>query len=168
MTQRGFTLLEMLVVLVLLGLMTTLALPAMQRWHDGVQVRARAAGIVEVLRGAAFAAGANRQEAVMDEHSFVAAASTARDAAPAAAKADASAPGVPEAAASAPVNTRRKLEIVLPAGWRVERVATARFLANGLCQPGEAVLRTERDERLSVRVRGPVCGAELATGQDAS
>ncbi|MFG5406997.1 prepilin-type N-terminal cleavage/methylation domain-containing protein [Piscinibacter sakaiensis] len=74
---RGFTLIEMMVVLVLLGLVTTLALPAVQRWHDGLQLRAQGMGIVEALRAAAFAAGASRRDLVMDRDSFSAAATAA-------------------------------------------------------------------------------------------
>lgn len=159
--RRGFTLIEMLVVLVLLGLITTLALPAMQRWHDAVQVRARAAGIVEALRAAQFAAGANRREAVMDDASFVQAAPV--QARPDAGEQPAAASSAIAAAEPPSAPPTRRLEIVLPAGWRVERVAAARFMANGLCRPGEAAFRTERDEALMLRVLGPVCGVELAT-----
>jgi prepilin-type N-terminal cleavage/methylation domain-containing protein len=43
--QRGFTLVEMLAALVVLGLMTGLLLPNFQRWYDGTQQRVQAAEI---------------------------------------------------------------------------------------------------------------------------
>ena len=47
---------ELMVVLALLGLLSAMALPRMQRWHDAVQARAQAAELVGALREAAFAA----------------------------------------------------------------------------------------------------------------
>ena len=70
LASAGFTLIEMLVVMVLLGLIATVALPSMQRWHDAVQSRAKAAGLVESVRAAAFAAGAQRRVLRVDKQSF--------------------------------------------------------------------------------------------------
>lgn len=146
---QGFTLLEMLVVMVLLGFVTSLALPAMQRWHDATQLRSRTAVIVDALRVAALKAAASRRTLVMDERSF----KPARGLADAAARAPA-----PGASTNAP--TDNHLEVELPPGWTATRVLEARFLGNGLCQPGSAVLTTERGEQVEVSVQGPLCAVE--------
>lgn len=130
----GFTLLEMLVVMVLLGVISSLALPAMQRWHDALQSRAQSGALVEALRAAVFAAGAQRRDLVMDERSF----------APPGKGVDA------------------HVALTLPPGWTLRRVVPARFLANGLCRPGMLVLRTDRDSDLVVRVDGPVCQVDVS------
>jgi prepilin-type N-terminal cleavage/methylation domain-containing protein len=166
MRQRGFTLVEMLVVMVLLGLMTSLALPAMQRWHDAVQVRARAAAIVETLRAAAFAAGANRREIVLDERCCGSPEVGTAPVGATAAAVETRPPTAAEVPAGGPEPTR--VQIPLPANWQVVRVTTARFLANGLCRAGDIQLLTERGEPLQVVVRGPVCTVELVTGRDPS
>ncbi len=144
----GFTLLEMMVVLVLLGLLTTLALPAVQRWHDGVQVRSQIASVVEALRAAAFAAPASRKLLVMDRASFEPAPPPA-----------AAAPAGSTSAAPGAVDPRL-LRLPLPAGWKAERVARAEFRPNGLCQPGYAALRTERGAPVLIEVQGPLCAVD--------
>ncbi len=144
-TVLGFTLLEMLVVMVLLGFVTSLALPAMQRWHDATQLRSRTAVIVDTLRVAALKAAASRRTLVMDERSF----KPARGASEAASPAQAT--GAP---------TGDHLEVALPPGWTATRVLEARFLGNGLCQPGSALLTTERGEQVEVSVQGPLCAVE--------
>lgn len=176
---RGFTLLEMLVVMVLLGLVTSLALPAMQRWHDAVQLRARLAVVVDAMRAAAFAAGATRMELVMDDTSFAPldreasngpASSVQAGAAAASAPASPDAPLKPPAPPQAmvPLTPQGKLHVPLPAGWQVDRVEPVRFLANGLCLPGQVRLLTERREMVTVLVRGPVCAVERGSSGDAA
>lgn len=164
-SSRGFTLLEMMVVMVLLGLLTTMVLPSMQRWHDSVQTRSRVAAVVEALQAAAFSAPAGRKRLVMDQDSFFSAglpalaaaasssASASADSARAATDAEIAAP-----LAAAPGPTASPLlRLELPAGWRATTVKRAEFLPNGLCMPGYAALRTERGTPVVVVVDGPVC-----------
>ena len=174
--QRGFTLLEMLVVMVLMGLVTTLALPAMQRWHDAVQAKAQAASIVDALRAASFEAGATRRELVVDERSFDPAVRALRDAsqsarsrtmtsAEPASTAAGDSENSDEGASSAATATAAtvgpgRVALTLPPGWRSEAVSEIRFLANGLCSPGSIRLRTARGDTVAVAVRGPLCGVD--------
>lgn len=167
----------MIVVMVLLGLLTTLALPALQRWHDAIQVRARLATVIDALRAGAFAASAGRREWIIDESSFQSRGEIDRQSAPSAAgstqagNADSSSAGddgkrrladgaVAAAANAAPPKRANRLLVPLPAGWTVGEVVSARFLSNGLCQPGQAVLLTERGERVTVRIGGPLCSVD--------
>ncbi len=152
---RGFTLLEMLVVMVLMGLVTTLALPAMQRWHDAVQHKAQAAEIIDTLRAAGFNAGANRRDIVVDGSSFQPAGTAASAASAPTSQADDT--------TKAATDATGRLALALPAGWQAERVDDIRFLANGLCRPGSLLLRTDRGDAVRVEVRGPLCGVELAS-----
>ena len=129
--------------MVLMGLLTSLALPAMQRWHDAVQVKAQAAVVLDSLRAAAFAAAASRRDIVMDAGSFA----------------------IAEAASGAAAQGQplpSKLAVPLPSGWQVKQVVAATFLSNGLCRPGQVALQTERGESVLIQVRGPVCAVELS------
>lgn len=160
--EAGFTLVEMMVVMVLLGLLTTLALPAMQRWHDGVQARAETMGVVEALRAAAFAAGANRSLRVVDAGSFV----PARPAAgPSAAASAASMPPAPAPSAETgdrPTPASAGTGIPIPSGWQVDRADPAAFLANGLCRPGRIEFRTAAGARVAIDIGGPTCSVGIA------
>lgn len=171
--QRGFTLLEMLVVMVLLGLVTSLALPAMQRWHDAVQLRAQAGLVVDVLRAAAFQAAATRSDRVVDATSFTQAAAPSA-AVPAgsasAAAATLGTPTTPDTPASG-AGTRAMpdhVAVTLASGWTVADVQPATFRANGLCDAGSFTLKPPAGNPVSIKVDGPVCRvALLPTNADA-
>ncbi len=124
-------------VLLLLGLMTTMALPRMQRWHDAVQARAQGAALLDDLRSAAFAAGARRMRLTMNAASVE--------------PAGASAAGV------------EVVKLTLPLGWEAVDVKPAAFLANGLCEPGSLALRSDRGVSLLLTVEGPICSVKLRT-----
>jgi prepilin-type N-terminal cleavage/methylation domain-containing protein len=136
--QRGFTLIEMLVVMVLLGLLTGLALPAMQRWHDAVQAQADGAVLVGAAHAQAFAAGVRRSALRLTEASFAASGAASSPALPGLARLD------------------------LPPGWTLERVQPATFLASGLCEPGRVDLVSSRGVPMELQVLGPVCRIALA------
>lgn len=153
---RGFTLLEMMVVMLLLGLMTTLVLPSMQRWHDGVEARSQVAALVETLQAAAFAAPTSRKRMVMDSGSF-----EPRSPAPKDGTEDARQAGSAGGATS-PVPAPGRVSLSLPRGWRAERVVEAVFLPSGLCSPGYAALRTEAGAPLLLEVLGPRCSIRVS------
>jgi prepilin-type N-terminal cleavage/methylation domain-containing protein len=152
----GFTLLEMMVVMMLLGLMTTLVLPSMQRWHDGVEARSQVAGLVESLRAAAFAAPTNRKRLVMDSGSFIAPPSSPKGAA------EEARGQVPAAGVAPLVPAPGRISLILPRGWRAERVVEAAFLPSGLCSPGFAALRTQAGAPLVLEVLGPRCSIRVS------
>lgn len=179
--KSGFTLIEMMVVLTLLGLVTTLALPAMQRWHDAARARAQLATLVGALRAASFAASAERRDLTLDELSFHGARSqdglfqvdvpsgAIAGTASASAAASGSLGTARDTAADGitptpqmPYTSRGRVSVALPAGWRVDTVTPARFYANGLCDDGSVSLLTEQGHRVSVSIKGPLC--EIDTG----
>jgi prepilin-type N-terminal cleavage/methylation domain-containing protein len=158
----GFTLVEMMVVMVLLGLLTTLALPAMQRWHDGVQARAQTMGVVEALRAAAFAAGATRSLRVVDGSSFTTALPAGVPAGnPASDTGAALSPSTPDTD-EPPAPPSAALAVPIPSGWQVDRVEPAAFLANGLCRPGRVEFKTPAGARVAIDIGGPTCSVGIA------
>jgi prepilin-type N-terminal cleavage/methylation domain-containing protein len=160
--SRGFTLIEMMVVMVLLGLVSALTLPSMQRWHDAVQSRAQMALVVESLRGAMFAAASRRQDVLMDSSSF----------APAPAGTGAAASAASGAATHATSNPAsvgpERAKVPLPEGWAVERVVDAMFMKNGLCRAGMALMRNATGQRVVVQVSGPACSIDTLAEVPAS
>lgn len=135
MGSRGFTLIEMLVVMTILGLLSGVALPAMQRWHDAVQARSEGAALVEAVRIGAFSAGARRLNLMLDDRSF----------------------GPSD---NAPGEVSR-LALKLPEGWRVESVAPAMFLGSGLCRPGHVILKSARGQLMRLAVDASSCEVSL-------
>lgn len=168
--QQGFTLLEMLVVMVLLGLITSLALPAMQRWHDAVQLRAQAGLVVDVLRAAAFQAAASRRDMVVDASSFEerspALSAPPSASAPASSQADAEAAIPADGVARAPAARQDHVTVTLASGWSVTEVTAARFLSTGLCDSGGFTLQPPAGTPVAVRVDGPVCKIALLSPAD--
>lgn len=174
---KGFTLLEMLVVMVLLGLVTTMALPAMQRWHDAVQTKAQLTGLLDALRGAGFRASALQREQIVDLRSFdppTATAATADAATQAPGRALTSPdapvtepprPGAGAGTAAAPDRAER-VQLSLPPRWKVVTVENVRFLSNGLCRGGGLRLLNERGDPVDIRVNGPMCQVEAATDRE--
>lgn len=134
--QAGFTLLEIVVVMVLLGMITSLTLPAMQRWHDSLLAQSEASAVVEALQAAAFSAGASKRTLQLDAASF--------------------SPGDAIALRPTPLGQTRA-QVSLPAGWSISRISPAVFRADGLCEPGLVALKTSHEARLLVSINGPIC-----------
>lgn len=157
--QAGFTLLELVVVMVLLGLISSLALPAMQRWHVGLIARSEASTVVEALQAAAFEAGTQRVSRRLDSGSFTHQASHgvhAEQPRPAS-----------ETNEVAPDGMGRAL-VILPSGWKVGRVVPAVFGADGLCKPGMAALLSSTGTALIFSIRGPLCRVEWSRDHGAA
>lgn len=107
---QGFTLLEALVTLVLLGLLVGVVFPNMSRWYDGLQRRqalAQVRGQLQQLSAAAVFVG---QDLALSD--------------------------VMGAQATMPTRYR----VVLPSGWALVAAGDLRFLRTGFCHPGSATL----------------------------
>lgn len=140
---RGFTLLELMVVMVLLGLIVSMTLPAMQRWHETLLARSEASAVVEALQAAAFDAGVQKRDLHLDEQSF----SNSGQKAIAAKKND-------------DATSVDRVRLDLPPGWQVGRSVAAVFGANGLCRPGLIAVKSARGTPLLFTIKGPICRIE--------
>lgn len=145
LSARGFTLIEMLVVMVLLGLIASMALPAMQRWHDAVQAKSQVSALVQSVRAAIFAAGAQRRVLRLAAGSFE--------------------PELSSAGGDVRFGVEGEtVKLSLPPGWKAGRVSAAAFLPSGLCEPGAVELVSDSGAVMLLQVVGPVCGVSLSTG----
>ncbi|MBB5204486.1 prepilin-type N-terminal cleavage/methylation domain-containing protein [Inhella inkyongensis] len=139
LAEEGFTLLEMMVVMVLLGLLGSLTLPSLQRWQTALTGRAEAGLVIEALRSQAFQAGARRMDLLLNEASF-----------------------------SSKSGIKGLASVQLPPGWSVRRVRPARFLSNGLCDPGVVAFSSASGLPLLIHIKGPICQFEWQTDPAAS
>ncbi|MBC7618884.1 MAG: prepilin-type N-terminal cleavage/methylation domain-containing protein [Candidatus Saccharibacteria bacterium] len=109
---RGFTLLEALVTLTLLGLLVAVVFPNMGRWYGGLQIRqaiAQVRGQVQQL--AAVAVYTGRDLSLAD-------------------------------AMGAQPTVAPRYQIALPTGWALVDAGPLRFLRTGYCTPGVAYFLT--------------------------
>lgn len=128
---RGFTLLELMIVMVLLGLLAGLTLPALNRWYAALQGRSEASLVMEALRAQSFRAGALRRDLRLTERSFA-----------------------PQAEGDKDIALAR---VPLPEGWKLRRLVGATFRANGLCDDGLVALTSSSGSALLILIQGPSC-----------
>lgn len=105
---RGFTLLEALVALTLLGLLAALVFPNMQRWYQGQLVRQALAQVRGQLQQMGAVAVSSGRDLSLNDVAG------------------------PQATVAAP----HRLQ--LPPGWALMDAGDVRFLRTGLCQGGSA------------------------------
>ncbi len=65
--SRGFTLIEILVVLAVMGLLTSIAVPAMQRMAEGYEISTQRAQLLADLNGMSYRAYANGKRVVLTD-----------------------------------------------------------------------------------------------------
>ena len=130
-STHGFTLLELMVVMVLLGLLAGLTLPALNRWYASLQSRSEAMTVMETLRAQSFRAGALRRDLRLTERSFDPRAQAAKE---------------PDLAL-----------VPLPEGWELRRVVNMTFRGSGLCGDGLVALKSASGSDLLIVIQGPAC-----------
>lgn len=106
---RGFTLLEALVTLTVLGLLVAVVFPNMSRWYAGLQARQALAEVRGQLQQLPAAAVFTGQDLGLNDVLG------------------------PQAKVS------QRYRLVLPLGWSLHDAGELRFLRSGLCQPGLAL-----------------------------
>lgn len=142
---RGFTLIEMLVVLLLGALLTATVLPAMQRMLEAAQYKTARDAIVGRLGELAY-------EAFASGRSLVLTSSGAALAPPAAT------PGAPGKGADA---APPPYPLEVPEGWAIEVERPIRFAFNGICEGGTVTLRPPGRPPEKLVLAPPLCKAVL-------
>ena len=132
----GFTLLELLVVLSLLGLVTALAVPNLQRLYASVSRTTERDYILDQFEGLGRDALANRRAYVVFER-----------------------PPVPEAAAAYPGYESRTIDV--PEDWRIGLDRPLVVRANGFCLGGELTLMHQGTRVVRTTLAPPYCRADI-------
>ena len=118
--QGGFTLIEALASLVLLGLLAGVVFPNMSRWYDAIVARQLLSELTTQVRQlAAVAVFTGRDFSLAD-------------------------------VAGGPKLVASPYRLNLPAGWAVRDAGDLRFLRTGMCRPGAAWLRGEAGREIRV------------------
>ena len=127
--HRGYTLLEILVVLALLGLLTGLAVPRLDRMFDSLRMAFERDDVLDAIADLPYLA--NRQGMSFELTRFP-----------------------PEATAD-PANPQT-VPLQLPDGWIVRATQPIRYAANGVCGGGELMLQYA-GQQFEVDLEPPLC-----------
>ena len=143
--SRGFTLVEMLVVLLLGALLTATVLPAMQRMLEAAQYKSTRDAIVGRLGELGYEAFASGRSLVLTSSDANTLSMPAPAAAAVARDADSALPQLPP------------YPVDLPDGWAIEMVNPIRFAFNGICEGGVLVLRPPGRPPEKLTLVPPLC-----------
>jgi len=151
----GFTLLELLVVLALLGVITSLALPRLSRLYEGVSIRSERDYLLDQLQGLGQLAWLRGDNLIVygtpAEDDL---AENAHDASGSAADGD----DEPQTSTVGAVDYTN-FALDLPEGWEVHLEEPLRILANGVCLGGDVTLTHLNGFTDSITLEAPYCRA---------
>lgn len=130
--SRGFTLLEILVVLAIAGLLAGVVLPRLQKLAVGVEVESQRTEVKSAIEGLGYRAYATGKAIMLVDLD----------------------PSRPRGSGgSAP-------HIAIPAGWQVRAMQPVHYAANGVCSGGRIVIADPSQGREAYRLAPPRCRLE--------
>lgn len=135
LSRRGFTLLELLVVMAIIGLMAALVGPNLQRLVGSMDRATRRDGLVADVASLSYRAYALGQSFELSDAGL---GRLLRDGNPV---------------------------LAVPEGWRVAVAQPIQFAFNGLCSGGQVVLRAPDGVVETLRLRAPDCQLDRPLGR---
>jgi general secretion pathway protein G len=133
----GFTLVEILVVLVIVGLLSGIALPRLTALYASVENASHRSAIQDQIEGLGYRAYISGQPIVLD-----------------------SSGGASEGGTKA-------YPLQLPPGWRIDVSKSLRYSARGICGGGTLIVNDPDGGREAFRLAPPLCRLEAADGNEA-
>ncbi|MBC3870900.1 pilus assembly FimT family protein [Undibacterium oligocarboniphilum] len=130
--QYGFTLLELLIVLAMLGLLGSLAMPALGKLIDSVRYRSERSGVLAQINALSYRHYLLAQDSVLKTDNL---ADVLKDGKPA---------------------------LDLPVGWSVRIPVPLHYQFNGYCDGGVLELRIPEHPPEVIRLSAPRCGVSDA------
>ncbi len=133
--RAGYTLVELLMVMVLLGLLAGLVIPRLGAWLTSVQIAYQRDEVLRQLSGLGSRAYYENREWILSEWPLV---DQARDTA-----------------------SEKMIPLELPPDWRLKAKPPLRYYQSGMCAGGKISLETPHGIWL-FKLRPPYCRPELA------
>lgn len=163
-STRGFTLLEMLVVLVIIGLTAGVVVPRMTTMGASFDFALKREAFEQTLNGLAYQAFRDNQDLLLlgdyTDAGRVEGSEPRRDPGSSIAAANRTLPSSNEPREHQPPLNPAYAPLPLPQGWRASVSAPIYFRASGFCGGGEVVLEIGRAE-YSYALSAPQCHAQL-------
>ena len=125
--EAGFTLIEMVVVMTLIGLMAGIALPAMQRWFDSISARAQLSEVSIQFQQLAARTALLSQTVVLNKDSWREKMSDGQAA------------------------------LALPDGWSVTSSTPVIFFHSGICDGGQIDLLGPQQRKVQLQIARASC-----------
>lgn len=135
--KLGFSLLELMVVLVLLGGITSLALPNLTRLYESISLKLERDGIIDELQGLGALALASQKALILPMDSL------------------SDQPHLGESG----IFVEHSLN--LPANWHIELDRDLIIRANGVCLGAEVFMFHRGEEYARVELNAPYCNASI-------
>lgn len=127
----GFTLIEMVAVMTLVGLMAGVAVPAMQRWFDSISTRAQLSEVSIQFQRLAARAALLSQTVVLNKDSWREKMSDG------------------------------ETVLALPEGWSITSTAAVTFFYSGVCDGGTVDLLGPQQRRVQLQIARVSCDVSI-------
>jgi len=128
----GFTLLEILVVLAIVGLLAGMVLPQLQKMASSVEISNQRTDIKLAIEGLGYQVYATGKPVVLAD----------------------------VAAISATESTKPDHPLRIPAGWKIQVLQPVRYAINGVCSGGRIAITDPNQVREAFLLRPPRCRLE--------